>query len=106
VHVEEPVTLPIEVDGKRVTISGIIDLVHETGDRVDVVDYKTDSTRRAQSEYRKQLSVYYHVLAEWFPEGDVTTSLFYTSEGEIERIEPLSLDDLRAIVRQSEKRNT
>jgi ATP-dependent helicase/nuclease subunit A len=99
-YVEEPVTLPIEVDGQRVTISGIVDLVHETADRVDVVDYKTDSTRRAQPEYRKQLSVYYHVLAEWFPERDVRTSLFYTSEGKTERVEPLSLEDLRAIVRQ------
>jgi ATP-dependent exoDNAse (exonuclease V) beta subunit len=97
-YVEEPVTLPIEVDGHRVTISGIVDLVHVTADQVDIVDYKTDGTRHAQSEYRKQLSVYYHVLSEWFAENDVTTSLFYTTDGTRERIEPLSLEELQSII--------
>jgi len=98
VQVEEPVTLPLEVDDYRVTISGIVDLVHVTNERVDIVDYKTDSTRRAQSEYRKQVSVYYHVLSEWFPEKTVTTSLFYTSDGTREQIDPLSVDDLRDLI--------
>lgn len=57
-----------------------------------------DSTRRAQSEYCKQLSVYYHVLAWWFTEKDVPTSLFNTSEGTNERIVPLSLEELRGII--------
>lgn len=97
-HVEEPVTLPIEIGDHQVTISGIVDLVHVTTDQVDIIDYKTDSTRHAQPEYRKQLSVYYHVLSEWFPEKDVTTSLFYTTDGTRERIEPLSLEELQSIV--------
>ncbi|WP_434522215.1 UvrD-helicase domain-containing protein [Halorubrum sp. AS12] len=101
-HVEEPVTLPIDVDGRRVTVSGIADLVHETADRVDIVDYKTDSTRRAQSEYEKQLSVYYHVLDEWFADKAVTASLFYTTNGTRERIEPLEFEELRALVRETE----
>ena len=98
-HVEEPVTLPVEVDGTRVSIAGIIDLVHETPDEVEIVDYKTDSTRQAQPEYRKQLSVYYHVLSQWFADKNVTTSLFYTRDGDREYVEPLSLDTLREIVR-------
>ncbi|SFR47998.1 UvrD-helicase domain-containing protein [Halorubrum sodomense] len=98
-YVEEPVTLPIEVDDRRVTVSGIADLVHETPDRIEVVDYKTDSTRRAQSEYETQLSVYYHVLDEWFAGKEVSTSLFYTTDGTRERIEPLSLEELRSLVR-------
>jgi len=101
-HVEEPVTLPIEVDGRRVTVSGIADLVHETADRVEVIDYKTDATRRAQSEYRKQLSVYYHVLDEWFSGKEVTASLFYTTDGTRERIEPLGTAALRELVRAVE----
>ena len=101
-HVEEPVTLPIDVDGRRVTVSGIADLVHETADRVEVIDYKTDATRHAQSEYRKQLSVYYHVLDEWFADKEVSASLFYTADGTRERIEPLSIDELRALVRAAE----
>jgi len=101
-HVEEPVTLPIDVDGRRVTVSGIADLVHETAGRVEVIDYKTDATRRAQSEYRKQLSVYYHVLDEWFPDKTVTVSLFYTVDGARERIEPLPIAELRELVRAAE----
>ncbi|TKX75215.1 ATP-dependent helicase [Halorubrum sp. GN11_10-6_MGM] len=101
-YVEEPVTLPIEVDGRRVTVSGIVDLVHVTTDRVEVIDYKTDSTRRAQPEYRKQLSVYYHVLDEWFPEKAVEASLFYTSDGTRERVEPHSIEELRGLVRAAE----
>jgi len=99
-HVEEPVTLPLEVDGYRITISGIVDLVHETDDTAEIVDYKTDSTRRAQSEYRTQVSVYYHVLSEWFEGKTVTTSLFYTSDGDRERISPLSLTELHNVIRQ------
>ena len=98
-HVEQPATLPLEVDGKRVSISGVIDLVHETEDRVEIVDYKTDSTRRAEAEYRKQLSVYAQVLEAWVPEKAVTASILYTSSGERVRIEPLSRDELRALVR-------
>ncbi|GAA0721083.1 superfamily I DNA/RNA helicase [Halorubrum trapanicum] len=104
-HVEEPVTLPIDVDGRRVTVSGIVDLVHVTADRVEIIDYKTDSTRRAQSEYRKQLSVYYHVLDEWFGDKAVTASLFYTTDGTRKRIDPYSIEELRALVRETEARD-
>lgn len=100
-HVEAPITLPIDVDSHRVTISGIVDLVHVTTDQVEIVDYKTDSTRHAQPEYRKQLSVYYHVLSEWFADKDVTTSIFYTADGTRESIEPLTREELRSLVRES-----
>ncbi|MFB6201781.1 MAG: UvrD-helicase domain-containing protein [Halorhabdus sp.] len=100
-HVEEPITLPIDVDSHRVTISGIVDLVHVTADHVEIVDYKTDSTRHAQPEYQKQLSVYYHVLSEWFTDKDVTTSILYTTDGSREWVEPLSQAALRSLVRET-----
>ncbi len=31
-----------------------------------IIDFKTDRSRSTESEYRKQLSVYYHVATEWF----------------------------------------
>jgi superfamily I DNA/RNA helicase len=101
-HVEERAVLPVEVDGERVTISGIVDLVHETPTDIEIIDYKTDQTRRAQSEYRKQLSVYYHVLNECFPGKHVTASLFYTADGTRELIEPLAKEDLQDLVRAAE----
>ncbi|WP_281193747.1 exodeoxyribonuclease V subunit beta [Halorubrum sp. F4] len=102
IHVEERAVLPMDVDGERVTITGIVDLVHETPTDIEIIDYKTDRTRRGLSEYRKQLSVYYHVLSECFPGKNVTASLLYTADGEREFIEPLAMDQLRDLVRAAE----
>jgi ATP-dependent helicase/nuclease subunit A len=98
-HVEETVALPLDVDRERVTVSGIVDLVQVTEEGVKIIDYKTDSSRRAESEYRKQLSVYYHVLSEWFDDLPVTTAIFYTNEDALVQVEPLSLEEIRDLVR-------
>ena len=98
IHVEEPVRLPVSVDGQAVMLTGVVDLVHETDDRVTIVDYKTDASRRAEGEYRKQLSVYYHVLADWFPDRDVTARVFYTSLDELVAIEPMPMVQLEELV--------
>jgi ATP-dependent exoDNAse (exonuclease V) beta subunit len=98
-HVEERVVLPLDVDGARVTISGIVDLVHETPTEIEIIDYKTDRTKRGHPEYRKQLSAYYHVLSACFPDKNVTASLFYTANGEREAIDPLSQEQLRDLIR-------
>nr|WP_245800227.1 3'-5' exonuclease [Haladaptatus litoreus] len=96
--VEEDAYLPLTVDGERVTIYGIIDLVHLCPGTVEIIDFKTDRSRVAESEYRKQLSVYYHVLSEWFPERDLTASIFYTAAGEQVDIDPLSKSELSRLV--------
>lgn len=101
-HVEERAVLPLEIDGERVTISGIVDLVHETPTGIDIIDYKTDRTKRAETEYQKQLSAYYHVLSECFPDKTVTASIFYTADGEREFINPLSRDQLQDLVKDIE----
>ncbi|MEF8854971.1 MAG: ATP-dependent DNA helicase [Haloarculaceae archaeon] len=97
-HVEERAVLPLEVDGERVTVSGVVDLVHETHGSVEIVDYKTDRSRRAESEYRTQLSIYYHVLTEWFPEKDISASILYTATGDRVAVEPLSIEELEELV--------
>jgi ATP-dependent helicase/nuclease subunit A len=98
-RIEESAYLPLEVDGKRVTIHGIVDLVHVTDDTVEILDYKTDRGRHAESEYRTQLSVYYHVLAETYPQREITASIFYTADGNRVTISPLSKDELGKLVR-------
>ncbi|QHS15854.1 ATP-dependent helicase [haloarchaeon 3A1-DGR] len=100
--VEEDAHLPLTVDGERVTVSGVIDLVHVTPDRVEVVDYKTDDGRRAEPEYRKQLSVYHHVVSAAYPDREVDASILYTGVGVRRSIDPLSLDRIRGIVREAE----
>ncbi|RDZ49974.1 ATP-dependent DNA helicase, partial [Haloferax sp. Atlit-4N] len=99
-RVEEDAYLPLTVDGEQVTISGIVDLVHIRPDSVEIIDFKTDLGRHAESEYRKQLSVYYHVLAEWFPDRDVTASIFFTADGERVEVAPLSQGELAELTRE------
>jgi len=91
--------LPLTVDDDQVTIGGIIDLLHVTADHVDVIDYKTDRTTHAADEYRKQLSIYYHVVADQYPDRSVTASIFYTDDGDRREITPLSKSELKDLVR-------
>jgi superfamily I DNA/RNA helicase len=96
--VEQPARLPLDVGGDRLTVSGVVDLVHVTDDRVEVVDYKTDTTRRGHEEYRKQLSVYYHVLASTYPDRPVTANLFYTADDEVVTVDAMSMARLEELV--------
>ncbi len=95
---EENAYLPLEVEDKRVTVSGIIDLLHVSEGVVEIIDYKTDRGRHAESEYRKQLSVYYHVVRELFPNRDVSTSIYYTGTGNRVDVDPLTMNELESLV--------
>ncbi|MFB6143256.1 MAG: UvrD-helicase domain-containing protein [Halorientalis sp.] len=100
-YVEEPAVLPLDVDGERVTVSGLVDLVHVTPDRVEVVDYKTVRSRESEPAYRTQVSVYYHVLAAAYPDREVTASVYYTAEGERVALSPLSTGALADLAREA-----
>jgi len=100
--VEEDAHLPLSVDGKRVTISGIVDLVHLTPNRVEIVDYKTDRGRHGESEYRKQLSVYYHVADDVYPDREISTSILYTETGDRRNVSPLTFAEIQNLVRDAD----
>ena len=89
--------LPLTVDDGEVTIGGVIDLLHVTPNHVDIIDYKTDLTTHAEEEYTKQLSIYYHVVVDQYPDREVTTSIFYTNDGDRSEIEPLSRSELKEL---------
>lgn len=95
---EEQVYLPLESDGDQVTISGVVDLVNVTSDRAEIIDYKTDQGHHAESEYRTQLSVYYHALDAWFEGRDVSASIYYSARDSRVEIEPLSKEDLTELL--------
>lgn len=61
--------MPLSIDGKRVTIHGGVNLVLKTAEGIEILDYTTDLTRRAETQYRKQLSDYSHVLDAAYPEN-------------------------------------
>ncbi|MFP9192628.1 UvrD-helicase domain-containing protein [Natrialbaceae archaeon A-CW1-1] len=98
-RLEEEAYLPLSVDGEQVMISGIVDLVHIQPASVEIIDFKTDLSRHAEAEYRKQLSVYYHVLSEYFPDREVRAVIFYTADGDYVEVDPLSKDAVAALVR-------
>jgi superfamily I DNA/RNA helicase len=97
-HVETKATLPLEANGDEVAISGIVDLVTVGSDRIKLFDFKTDRGRHAEAEYRKQLSVYWHVLDQSFPNQAVTASLFYTAESETVQIDPISVKEIAGLM--------
>jgi len=77
----------------------VIDLLCIRPNEVEIIDYKTDRGQHAQSEYRKQVSVYYHVVSQCFPDRDVSVGIFYTEDGSPVPINPLTEDELIALVR-------
>lgn len=85
--VEETVLYPLKPG--ELVLEGRPDLVN-ISEKAKVIDFKTD---RGSEEYRKQLSVYHRALEEAL-EREVESYIFYTSTGELERIEPLEREEL------------
>ncbi len=91
---EVPMLLPLETATRRYTLSGTIDILHVTDDRIEIIDLKTDRERANRAEYRRQLSAYLHAVEASFPEKDVTASVLWTSDGDLDEIEPAPKDRL------------
>lgn len=100
-YVEEPAVLLLEVDGERVPISGLVDLVHLTSNSVESVDDKPDRGRRAEAECRTQLSVYHQVLSAAYPDQESRASIYYTDAGDQVTVRPLSYGSLQDSVRST-----
>lgn len=81
------------------SIRGTVDLVHLTAETIEIIDYKTDLDRHAASEYRIQLSVYWHVLSAAYPDREITAGIFYTAADERVTVDPLSRAELGGRVR-------
>ncbi len=81
----------LPVPGTGTTLRGRIDMMAVYPDRVEVHDYKTDVSRRFESEYRFQLSVYAHAAAGFYGKR-VTCHIDYVSLGETEVFDPEPMD--------------
>jgi len=71
-----------------------------------VGDSKTDRGCHAEPEYRKQLSVYYHVVRAVYPDREVSATTLYAETGTLQAIDPLSADARRPLVGESETAST
>ncbi len=100
---ERPVLLPIDTGERRVVIEGIIDLLVEDEKAVKIVDYKTDTTRKRQEEYLKQLSVYFHAVNSIFEGKKVSIHIFYTHDNDIVELDPLKKDFLADLIEERHK---
>lgn len=80
----------LPIDG--VLIRGIIDLVVEFEDKIEVIDWKTDLVKDNLEEYSKQLSVYYQVLKDIYPEKEIICKIFWTNTGEVDIIKPIKME--------------
>ena len=78
-------------------VRGIIDLLAIFEDRVEIIDYKTDASKLNHEEYKKQLSVYYYAVSDFF-KLPVKCRIFYVSQEEVTEIEPLSREELTRLV--------
>jgi len=80
-------------------IRGIIDLVAEFKDRIEIIDWKTDLVKDNLSEYRKQLSIYYYVLKQIYPNKEIYCKIFWTYTGESEDIKIIKLEDINKLIK-------
>ena len=93
-HPEQPLVCPLPT-APPVVLSGVVDLLVETPERITLIDYKTDRTHDARAEYRLQLSVYHHTVAAT-TDRPVEAMLVWTDTGEADPIDPLPLSAIVA----------
>ncbi len=79
-------------------IRGVIDLLAIHDDKVEIIEYKSDTDNANESEYQKQLSVYYHVVHQLYPEMEVVCKLYYVCQDVIKEIKPLSIEDINTLI--------
>lgn len=77
-------------------IRGEIDLLAIYDDRIEIIDYKSDMNDLNESEYIKQLSVYYNVVKEIYSDRVAICKIYYVCLDKIKEIKPLSLDEIKA----------
>ena len=90
--------LPLE--GKDITLRGVIDLLALFEDHVEIHDYKTDVSDRFEQEYIIQLSVYAYA-AQGFFKKPVRCFIDYVSRGITKEIASVPLETIIARAEES-----
>jgi ATP-dependent exoDNAse (exonuclease V) beta subunit len=76
--------LPLENE----VIRGVIDLLAFYDDRIEIIDYKTDSSQRNIEKYKIQLSVYKEAISNIYPNREIKCKLFFVSLDKVINVEP------------------
>ncbi|MCQ2086044.1 MAG: UvrD-helicase domain-containing protein [archaeon] len=92
ISVEVPCVLPI----KNISIKGVIDLMAEYDDRIEIHDYKTDINDNYLEHYKLQVSVYAQVAK--FKGKKVDCFIDYLSQNKSVQITPHSMERIEQAV--------
>lgn len=84
----------LPVPGMDVTLRGKIDLIAVYPDRIEIHDYKTDSTNRFEDEYRLQLSVYAHAAMQFYDRPAKCFIDYISQNGKQVAFEPMPMSDI------------
>ncbi len=79
---------------QNVLVKGIIDLVVEFDDRIEIIDWKSDLVKDNIDEYSKQLSVYYYVLKSVYPDKEIICKIFWTCKAQVDVVEMVELKEI------------
>ncbi|TGQ74204.1 double-strand break repair helicase AddA [Mesorhizobium sp. M00.F.Ca.ET.186.01.1.1] len=91
----------LEVKGRKRSISGKIDRLAVTPDRVSIVDYKTNRPAPASlagvpPAYLLQLALYRALLKPLYPGREITAALLFTEAPRLIELPPGAMDDALA----------
>ncbi|MCA9486861.1 UvrD-helicase domain-containing protein [Candidatus Woesearchaeota archaeon] len=78
----------LPMNSNKTLLQGRIDLLAVFEDRVEIIDWKTDLGKELRDEYVKQLSAYFSVVRQVYPEKNIICKLFWTCSGEAELVCP------------------
>ncbi|WP_158284655.1 double-strand break repair helicase AddA [Oricola cellulosilytica] len=99
---EAPVMGTLTLGGERRAVSGVIDRIAVDGDRVLIVDYKTNAAPPTAAEhvpdtYLRQMALYRGLVAPLYPEKTVETFLLYTAAPRMIALPRALLDESLAV---------
>ncbi len=108
VYTEVPCALHLDTAARKFVLNGSIDLLIVSEDKVHIYDWKTDVTTAYSSEYRIQLSVYAHAVKRYYPDREVQASIVWlsTPDQAVERISPLSEEEIASLAERSLRTGT
>jgi len=87
---EKKCTLPIKKQ-RKIILTGKIDLIHKTKNKIEIIDYKTEKSIQTKKPYQKQLSLYYHTLKKIYKNHEIHPYIYYTETGQKTKIKPIKL---------------
>ena len=94
---EVPCFLPVKKNKRKIMLTGVIDLINVNEKNIQLIDFKT--AKKKKEDYKKQLSIYYHVLKESFKEKTIGTYIFFTSSGKLKKIQPFKIKKIKELIR-------